>query len=51
MRNMEIRSLKDREIGKYTELYNKAEFGDPEFRLLTEEKMRKRILKSFLNYL
>ncbi|MCK4757337.1 MAG: GNAT family N-acetyltransferase [Thermoplasmata archaeon] len=40
---MEIRSLKDREIGKYTELFNKAEFNDPEFRLLTEEKMRKRI--------
>lgn len=33
--------MKDDEIGAYAELQNKAEFNDPEFKLLTEEKMRK----------
>ena len=41
--SMEIRNLKDDEIGAYTELFNTAEFDDPEFNLLTEEKMRNRI--------
>ncbi len=40
---MNIRNLKDNEIGAYTQLFNKAEFNDPEFKLLTEEKMRKSI--------
>ena len=40
---MEIRNLREDEIGAYAELYNKAEFEDPEFRPMDEAEMRKRI--------
>jgi mycothiol synthase len=43
VKKMEIRNLREDEIGAYAELYNEADFDDPEFRFMTEKEMRKRI--------
>jgi ribosomal protein S18 acetylase RimI-like enzyme len=40
---MEVRNLRDDEIGTYAEFYNKADLNDPESKFMTEEEMRKRI--------
>ena len=40
---MNIHNLKDKKIQAYVELINEAEFSDPEFKLQSEEKLRKQI--------